>query len=83
MAKQVVELDISVHRLVPRHEVLGKEEAERVLEELGVSPEDLPKIYSDDPAIRKYDVSQGDIIRIVRESPTAGRFIAYRYVIER
>lgn len=69
------------HILVPKHEVLSKEEAEEVLRTLGVRPEQLPKIRADDPIAKEIGAKVGDIVRIIRESPTAGVSIAYRLVI--
>ncbi len=69
------------HILVPKHEILSKEEAEELLKTLGVSREQLPKIRADDPIAREIGAKPGDIVRIIRESPTAGRSIAYRLVI--
>lgn len=69
------------HILVPKHEVLSKEEAEEVLRTLGVRPEQLPKIRADDPIAKEIGAKVGDIVRIIRESRTAGVSIAYRLVI--
>ncbi|HIP58533.1 MAG TPA: DNA-directed RNA polymerase subunit H [Archaeoglobus profundus] len=69
------------HILVPKHEVLSKEEAEEVLKLLGVKPEQLPKIRADDPIAKEIGAKVGDIVRIIRESPTAGVSIAYRLVV--
>ncbi len=69
------------HILVPKHEVLSEEEKEEVLKLLGVRPEQLPKIRADDPIVKEIGAKVGDIVRIIRESPTAGVSIAYRYVV--
>jgi DNA-directed RNA polymerase subunit H len=69
------------HILVPKHELLSEEEKEEVLKLLGVKPEQLPKIRVDDPIAKEIGAKVGDIIRIIRESPTAGVSIAYRYVV--
>ncbi|WP_456328405.1 DNA-directed RNA polymerase subunit H [Archaeoglobus sp.] len=69
------------HILVPKHELLSEEEKEEVLRLLGVKPEQLPKIRVDDPIAKEIGAKVGDIIRIIRESPTAGVSIAYRYVV--
>ena len=69
------------HILVPKHEVLSKEEAEEILRLLGVKPEQLPKIRADDPIAKEIGAKVGDIVRIIRESPTAGVSIAYRLVV--
>ena len=69
------------HILVPKHELLSKEEAEELLKILGVRKEDLPKIRADDPIAKEIGAKPGDIIRIVRESKTAGKSVVYRLVI--
>jgi len=69
------------HILVPKHEVLSKEAAEELLKALGISPELLPKIRVDDPVAKEIGVKVGDIVRIIRESPTAGKSVAYRLVV--
>lgn len=67
--------------LVPKHETLSPEDAERILEFYRITPEELPKILKDDPALGKLGANTGDIIRITRNSPTAGRSFYYRVVI--
>jgi DNA-directed RNA polymerase subunit H len=69
------------HEYVPKHELLSKEEAIRVLKELGVRPEQLPWIRASDPVARLLGAKPGDIIRVIRKSPTAGASIAYRFVV--
>lgn len=69
------------HVLVPKHELLSKEEAEELLKILGVRKEDLPKIRADDPIAKEIGAKPGDIVRIIRESKTAGRSVVYRLVI--
>lgn len=70
------------HRLVPRHEVLSKEEAEKLLKFYNVTKNEIPRIKKTDPALKDMDVKVGDIIKITRESPTSGVAIYYRVVIE-
>lgn len=69
------------HELVPKHELLTKEEALKVLRELGIHPEQLPWIRASDPVAKLLGAKPGDIIKIVRRSPTAGVSIAYRFVV--
>ncbi len=69
------------HILVPKHEVLSKEEAEEVLKTLGIRKEQLPKIKVTDPIAKEIGAKVGDIVRIIRDSPTAGKSIAYRLVV--
>ncbi|RLF15635.1 MAG: DNA-directed RNA polymerase subunit H [Thermoprotei archaeon] len=69
------------HVLVPKHILLTKEEAKKVLKELGVQPWQLPWIRASDPAAKALGAKPGDIIKIIRKSKLAGYSIAYRYVV--
>ena len=70
------------HMMVPIHILLKQEEAEKVLNKYRIKPYQLPKIKDSDPAVKAIQAQPGDIIKILRKSPTAGKAIAYRYVIE-
>ena len=74
--------DIFEHQLVPKHEILTEEEKRKVLKQYRVQPYQLPQIKASDPAVKVIGAKPGDILRIIRKSPTAGEHIAYRYVIE-
>lgn len=69
------------HELVPPHEIVPPEESAKILRQLGVAPYQLPWIRVTDPVARAIGAKPGDIIRILRKSPTAGETIAYRYVV--
>jgi len=81
MSVKKTKINILEHVLVPKHEVLSPKEAEEVLRKLGVKPVQLPWISIDDPVVKAIGAKPGDIIRIIRKSPTAGESIAYRYVV--
>ncbi|BDH79001.1 DNA-directed RNA polymerase subunit H [Methanothermobacter tenebrarum] len=72
--------DILKHQLVPEHVILSEEEAEKILEEMKIHAEQLPRIRTDDPVVKAIGAKEGDILKIIRESPTAGRFVTYRIV---
>ncbi|MEM2935635.1 MAG: DNA-directed RNA polymerase subunit H [Candidatus Bathyarchaeia archaeon] len=74
--------DIFEHALVPLHEVLTEEERKAVLAQYRVQPHQLPWILVSDPAVKAIGGKPGDIVKITRDSPTAGKYISYRYVIE-
>jgi len=74
-------IDILDHEMVPKHELLSKKEKEVLLNKLGVSIKELPKIFSDDPVIRKLEAKPGDVIRVTRKSSTAGQTFYYRVVV--
>lgn len=69
------------HFLVPKHRVLSSEEAEQVLRKYGVKPHQLPSILASDPVVKLIGAKPGDIIEIIRDSPTAGKSVYYRHVI--
>lgn len=73
--------DISKHVSVPEHIKLSDKEKEELLEKYHVSLKELPKIAKKDPAIEHLNAKEGDIIKIIRKSPTSGEAIFYRGVI--
>jgi len=74
--------DIFEHKLVPKHEILTQEEREQLLAQYKIQPYQLPQIKASDPAVNAIGAKPGDILRVIRRSPTAGEHIAYRYVVE-
>lgn len=76
------------HQLVPEHHIVPEEEAEKVLTALGITRDQLPKIRRSDPVIEVLEkiegpVEEGRLIRVVRNSLTAGVSEAYRLVVGR
>jgi len=74
--------DLFEHKLVPKHEILTEKEVEQLLAEYRVQPYQLPQIKASDPSVKAIDAKPGDILRVIRKSPTAGIHMAYRYVVE-
>ena len=74
--------DVLIHVLVPKHELLTQEEKLEVLKTFNVRDDQLPKIFSTDPAILHLKPKMGDLIKVTRESPTAGQTTYYRIVTE-
>jgi DNA-directed RNA polymerase subunit H len=70
------------HALVPKHEILLQEEREKLLAQYRVHPYQLPRIKTSDPAVKAIGAKAGDIVKITRNSSTAGEYVAYRYVVE-
>jgi len=66
------------HKLVPKHEILLPEKAKDLLEKYHIEPHQLPRIKASDVAV---GAKPGDIIKVARKSPTAGKHTAYRLVI--
>ncbi|MFX0113815.1 MAG: DNA-directed RNA polymerase subunit H [Candidatus Hodarchaeota archaeon] len=69
------------HELVPQHEFATEEEKQELLDKYSIILDKLPKITAEDPAAQMLGAKPGDLLKIHRTSPTAGKFIAYRYVI--
>ena len=83
MAKKVPpkEINITPHYLVPKQTKLTDTEAKKFLEKYNITVKELPKILVTDPALDNLDVQPGDIIKIDRNSETAGKTTYYRGVI--
>lgn len=73
--------DIFKNELVPKHILLKKDEADMILRRMNIRKNQLPWILSSDPAVKAINAKPGDVIMIVRNSPTAGTSIALRVVI--
>lgn len=73
--------NIFKHELVPKHEILPPEKAETLLEKYHIKAHQLPRIKANDAAIIAIGAKAGNIIKITRKSPTAGKYIAYRHVV--
>ena len=69
------------HEFVSKHELLTPEERAKILEEYKMQPYQLPRINAFDPAVIAVGGKPGDIVRVIRKSQTAGRYVAYRYIV--
>ena len=77
------EFDVLKHKLVTKHIILKDEEKKELLEKLKILPKQLPKILTNDPVVKEIGAKEGDIIKIIRNSPTAGVAIYYRLVVKK
>ncbi len=81
--------NVMEHELVPEHYLLSEKEAAEVLAEFRLEKEQLPKIKKGDPCIKFLEeslgesIEEGRVVKVVRRSPTAGVFVAYRVVVVR
>ena len=84
-----MKIDIQQHDLVPKHEVISESEKELLQQNSDFDINNLPKIKINDPVVKElqendksHKISAGDVLKITRDSKTAGEFISYRIVIE-
>lgn len=73
-------IEIFRNELVPKHEVLDDEKKAELLKTLNISAAQLPKLLATDPAAKAIGAKKGDVVRIMRKSPTAGEYNYYRIV---
>ncbi|MBI2581038.1 DNA-directed RNA polymerase subunit H [Candidatus Woesearchaeota archaeon] len=74
-------IDVKKHVLVPKHVKLSEKEKEEVLRQYNARFEDFPRILKKDAALQGINVKYGDLIKIVRKSPTARETVFYRVVV--
>jgi len=75
--------NIFKHKLVPLHEILTEKEKKEMLREYHIEIHHLPRIVASDPAVIAIGGEPGDVIRITRDSPTAGKHIYHRLVVDK
>ena len=75
-------VEITIHELVPRHEILKEEEKKKVLQKFGVTENELPQIRVSDPVLETAGAKPGQMVKITRKSQTAGEAIYYRLVVK-
>ncbi|MFW9878218.1 MAG: DNA-directed RNA polymerase subunit H [Candidatus Thorarchaeota archaeon] len=74
-------IDVLLHKFVPQHILLTKEESQELLEKYKIEVIDLPQIFEKDPVAIAIGAKEGDIVKIVRDSHTTVKSINYyRYV---
>ena len=78
-----IRINVLDHVMVPDHQVMNEEEVQALLARYSITFDQLPKVFQDDPGVRQVNGKVGDVIRIVRQSQTAGIAEAYRLVVRR
>jgi len=77
MAKK---FQVKSNSLVPKHTKLSEKDKKELLDKYKITEKGLPKILINDPALEDLSVIENDVIKIERDSPTAGKSFFYRRV---
>ena len=72
--------NITKHDLVPSMRILNNEEKQDIFEKANISKYiQMPLILKTDPVAKFYGLVKGDMVEIIRPSPTGGVYKNYRY----
>lgn len=74
-------INIVNHRDVPHHEVIDENDKKELLVKYNIKQENLPVILRDDAMARYLGLRPGEIVRILRPSPTSGTYVSYRICV--
>jgi DNA-directed RNA polymerase subunit H len=75
-------IDLFNHALVPRHVILSEEETAELIKKFRIKLYQMPHVKSSDPAARVIGAKPGSVLKVIRNSQTAGEAVSYRFVIE-
>tara|TARA_Y100000310_G_scaffold296626_1_gene329018 strand:+ start:9415 stop:9657 length:243 start_codon:yes stop_codon:yes gene_type:complete len=77
-----VKVDITKHILIPRYVKLTEQEKEIVFKKYNISFDELPYLLKNDPSLKDLKTKVGDVIKVIRKSPTADEAVVYKGVID-
>lgn len=71
-------VNITHHELVPKHIQLSIDEKNELLKRYRLKESQLPRIQRDDPVALYLGLKRGEVVKIIRNSETSGRYASYR-----
>ena len=74
-------INVTEHADVPKHILIDEKEKKSLLEKYRIKESQLPKILINDPVAKFYGLRKGDVVKIIRNSENAGKYVTYRVTI--
>ena len=69
------------HSLVPKHEIMSDTAVEKLLKQYNIARDQMPRIRADDSVAKAIGAKKGQVLKITRDSITAGKAVTYRVVV--